>query len=105
MYYDNKNQIIVNQLPKNSIGPDGQLYVNFNQINDINLWAEHGYFSVRNDLPQKPSELHEEDVNKRIITIDYPYADITRVWMDTSSVINEPIHSIPEQSTNIDVEL
>ena len=80
MYYDNKNQIIVNQLPKNSIGPDGQLYVNFNQTNDINLWADHGYFSIRNDGPPKPSDDFAENVSQRIVTVEYPYADVTRVW-------------------------
>ena len=80
MYYDNKNQIIVNQLPKNSIGPNGQLYVNFNQTNDINLWADHNYFSIRNDSPPKPSDLYEEEVSKRQVTISYPYADVIRAW-------------------------
>lgn len=80
MYYDNKNQIIINQLPKNSIGPNGQLYINFNQTNDINLWADHGYFSIRNDSPPKPSDLYEEEVSKRQVTTSYPYADVVRVW-------------------------
>lgn len=80
MYYDNKNQIIINELPKNSIGPNGQLYINFNQTTDINLWADHGYFSIRNDNPPKPSNLYEEEVSKRQVTTSYPYADVTRVW-------------------------
>lgn len=82
MYYDYKNQIIINQLPKNSIGPDGKLYINFNQTNDIYLWADHGYFSIRNDsFPNpKPSDLYEEEISQRQVIINYPYADVTRVW-------------------------
>lgn len=94
MYYDNKNQIIINQLPKNSIGPNGQLYINFNQANDINLWADHGYFSIRNDSPDEPSETHEEDVSKRVVVVDYPYADIIRTWI---------IHTAPPDNTDISV--
>lgn len=81
MYYDSKNKIIINQLPKNSIGPDGKFYINFDLADNINLWADHGYFTVRNDSPTEPSELHEEDITKRIITIDYPYVDIIRTWI------------------------
>lgn len=80
MYYDSKNNIIINQLPKNSIGPDGQYYINFDIANNINLWADHSYFSIRNDSPQKPSDSYEEEISKRQITISYPYADVVREW-------------------------
>lgn len=105
MYYDNKNNIIIDQLPKNSIGPDGQFYINFDSANNINLWADHGYFSVRNDSPPQPSESYEEDTHNRTITIDYPYADITRVWIDTSTHIDEPTQDIPQQPINSSPEL
>lgn len=83
MFYDNKNNIIINTLPKNSIGPDGQFYIDFDAANNINLWADHGYFSIRNDSPSKPSDLFQEDVSKRTVSLDYPYADVTRVWKQT----------------------
>lgn len=86
MYYDNKNQIIIKQLPKNSIGPDGNFYINFNTANDINLWADHNYYTIRNDNPQ-PSDNYEEDFSKRVVTLDKPYADVTRVW----KLINLPL--------------
>lgn len=79
MYYDHKNQIIIQELPKNSIGPDGQLHINFDTTNNINLWANHNYYSIRNDNT-KPSEDYEEDINKRIVILDKPYADISRTW-------------------------
>lgn len=82
MYYDSKNDIIVDQLPKNSIGPDGNFYINFDIINDINLWADHNYYTLRNDLPQKPSDNYEEDITKRIVVLDKPYADVTRTWVE-----------------------
>lgn len=105
MYYDSKNNILINKLPKNSIGPNGQYYINFDAANNINLWADHGYYSIRNDSPAEPSETHEEDVSKRVITIDYPYADIIRVWIDTSTHIDEPIQEIPQQPINSNPEL
>lgn len=80
-YYDNKNKIITDQLPKNSIGPDGSIYIDFDKVQDVLILANHNYFFVRNDTPQQPSSLYVEDVNKRNIDIDYPYADITRVWV------------------------
>lgn len=80
MFYDNKNNIIISQLPKNSIGPNGQFYINFDTANNINLWADHGYFSIRTDSPVRPSDSYEEEVLKRQVTIDYPYADVTRTW-------------------------
>lgn len=105
MFYDNKNGIIINKLPKNSIGPNGQFYINFDSANNISLWADHGYFSVRNDSPAEPSETHEEDVSKRVITIDYPYADITRTWIiQTAPIVHSNI-SVPPPPENIDTEL
>lgn len=106
MFYDNKNNILTNKLPKNSIGPDGQYYINFDTANNINLWADHGYFSVRNDSPEKPSDNHEEDINKRIIVLDYPYADVIRTWINhipPQTPINHNI-SVP-QTESIDTEL
>lgn len=105
MFYDNKNSIIINKLPKNSIGPNGQYYINFDTANDINLWADHGYFSVRNDSPPEPSETHEEDVSKRVVVVDYPYADIIRTWIiQTTPIINSNI-SVPPSAEQIDTEL
>lgn len=80
MYYDSKNNIIIDQLPKNSIGPDGQFYINFDSANNINLWADHNYFSIRNDSPPKPSDDFDEDISQRNVSIEYPYADVIRVW-------------------------
>jgi|NOAtaT_7_FD_contig_31_6293033_length_1524_multi_6_in_0_out_0_2 hypothetical protein len=80
MFYDRKNNIIISKLPKNSIGSDGQFYINFDSADNINLWADHGYFSIRTDSPAKPSDAYEEEILKRQVTIDYPYADVIRVW-------------------------
>jgi len=80
MYYDSKNQILINKLPKNSIGPDGSFYIDFDQVNDINILASHNYLTVRNDTPSKPSDYYIEDVKERVITIDSPYVDVIRTW-------------------------
>lgn len=79
MFYDAKNKIIIDELPKNSIGPDGKLYIDFNLSNDINLWANHQYYTIRNDM-ESPGSDYLEDSSKRTIILDYPYADITRLW-------------------------
>lgn len=106
MFYDNKNNILTNKLPKNSIGPNGQYYINFDTTNDINLWADHGYFSVRNDNLEKPSQNHEEDVNKRIIILDYPYADVIRTWTEHTPPQIPSNHDILASTTDsIDTEL
>lgn len=105
MFYDQKNNIIINKLPKNSIDPNGQFYINFDTANDINLWADHGYFSIRNDGPAEPLEVNEEDVSKRIIVIDYPYADIIRTWIIHKAPPTNFSISIPPLAKNIDTEL
>lgn len=80
MYYDSKNNILINELPKNSIGPNGNFYIDFDQVNDINLLASHNYLTVRSDSPSKPSDNHIEDEKERIINIDSPYVDVIRTW-------------------------
>jgi hypothetical protein len=80
MYYDNKNKIIVESLPKNSIGPDGNFYINFDEVDDVNLLASHNYLTIRSDQPEKPSDKYVENIKKRTIIIDYPYVDIVRTW-------------------------
>ncbi|NDG32695.1 hypothetical protein EB118_21800 [bacterium] len=47
MYYDNKNKKIVNKLPKNSIGPDGNFVFNFDTLNDINLYSDHSNYRIQ----------------------------------------------------------
>lgn len=88
MYYDNKNQIIINKLPKNSIGPNGEWYINFDSENNIEILANHNYYTIRNDT-SKPSDQYTEDVTKRIVTLDYPYADIKRIWVLNPEFIND----------------
>jgi hypothetical protein len=95
MYYDDKNKIIVEALPKNSIGPDGNFYFNFDGANDINLWADHNYYTIRNDS-QSPGPDYHEDENKRVVILDKPYADISRVWiLDNEIPVNDsPVNNI-----------
>jgi|LakMenEpi03Aug12_release.lakeMendotaPanAssembly.Ray.scaffolds.fasta_scaffold1452628_2 hypothetical protein len=103
MYYDNKNQIIINTLPKNSIGPDGNFYFNFDTANNIDLWADHNYYTIRNDTVS-PGADYIEDESKRIITLNKPYADISRTWIlnqspevSTSTSINTNIPANPSE--------
>ena len=90
MYYDNKNQILTNKLPKNSIGPDGTWYINFDQANNIELWASHNYYTVRNDN-DPPSDEYIENIDKRTVILDYPYADIIRVWELSPGFVKDEI--------------
>jgi hypothetical protein len=103
MYYDNKNKIIVEILPKNSIGPDDNFYFNFDSANDINLWADHNYYTIRNDN-QSPGPDYYEDEKKRIVTLDKPYADISRVWILDSKipVNNSPVNNITAPNNPIE---
>jgi hypothetical protein len=95
MYYDNKNKIIIEVLPKNSIGPDGNFYFNFDSANNINLWADHNYYTIRHDNAS-PGENYIEDENARTIFLDKPYADINRLWIlkQTPEVNPSPIVNI-----------
>jgi|LakMenEpi03Aug12_release.lakeMendotaPanAssembly.Ray.scaffolds.fasta_scaffold799774_2 hypothetical protein len=80
MYYDNKNKIIINKLPKNCIDSSGNFIIDFDQITNINILADNNYYTIRNDIPLQPSDLYIEEISKRIINIEYPYADIIRSW-------------------------
>lgn len=97
MYYDDKNKILIDQLPKNSIGPNGQFVFNFDTLNDINLWANHNYYTVRHDNPS-PGVDYVEDETQRTITLDKPYADISRVWVK-NSVPEVENNSLPNNSS------
>lgn len=86
MFYDLKNNIIIEELPKNSIGPDGNFYIDFNQANDINLFADHGYYTINEDNNNPPSESYKEDESARIININKPYATVIRTWKQYKSL-------------------
>ncbi|NBX97507.1 hypothetical protein EBZ38_14020 [bacterium] len=83
MYYDNKNKKIVNKLPKNSIGPDGNFVFNFDTLNDINLYSDHEYYVIRNDN-LSPGDDYVEQEDQRVVTLEKPYADIVRTWTKIS---------------------
>jgi hypothetical protein len=49
-------------------------------ITDINILADAGYLTVRNDEPTQP-ENTMEDLSQRVVNVDGNYVDITRVWV------------------------
>ena len=88
MLYDNNKNILLNNTPNNITLNNGVLVTG--PINDIDLLSDAGYYTVRNDEPVQP-ENTIEDVSQRNITLDKPYVDISRVWIDSPIVIPETI--------------
>jgi len=43
--------------------------------------SNYGYYIVRNDNNEMPENCEREDIKKRPVILDKPYADITRVWI------------------------
>jgi len=80
MYYNVNEEILLRKLPKNLIKPDGSLFINFDKA-DINILSNYGYYIVRNDNNEMPENCEREDIKKRSVILDKPYADITRVWI------------------------
>jgi hypothetical protein len=83
MYYNNNDKILIRKLPKNLLKSDGSLLINFDQEN-VDTLSDYGFYTVRNDNKESPTINSKEIVKNRIITLDKPYADITRTWLDTS---------------------
>jgi hypothetical protein len=78
MYYNIHNQNFLNSTPSNITLANGTLVTG--PITDINILADAGYLSVRNDGPNQP-ENTVENVAARIVNIDKPYVDIIRTWL------------------------
>jgi len=100
MYYNNNDKILIRKLPKNILRNDNSLFINFDQ-SDLYTLADYGFYTVRNDnIETNPNYI--EDISKRIINLDRPYADIIRVWVDNS--VKNPIahttHNIPDNNIN-----
>jgi hypothetical protein len=83
MYYNNNDKILIRKLPKNLLKPDGSLLINFDQEN-VDILSDYGFYTVRNDNNEPPTINSKEIIKNRIITLDKPYVDIARVWLDTS---------------------
>jgi hypothetical protein len=88
MYYNINNQQLVNNGPTSITLDNGTIITGENLDNSV--LAEGGYYSVRSDNPSQP-ENTVEDVSQRVVNIDKPYVDITRVWIPIPIVVPESI--------------
>jgi hypothetical protein len=88
MLYNINNQTLLFTNPSSVVLENGTLITG--PINDIEILANAGYYTVRNDGPVQP-ENTIEDVSLRTFTLDKPYVDITRVWITAPIVVPESI--------------
>ena len=84
MYYNIHNQEITNAYPNIITLNNGTIVTGENF--DINVLADVGYYTVRNDGPNQP-ENTIEDISQRIVNLDKPYVDITRIWIPAPIII------------------
>jgi hypothetical protein len=88
MIYDINKNVFLNNAPNNIVLNNGVLVTG--PINDINLLAEAGYYTVRNDEPVQPENTFE-DVSQRTVVLDKPYVDVTRVWVEITPTVPENV--------------
>lgn len=84
MYYDLNKKAVRTILPQKLIKSDGSLIANFNTSNE-DVLSDYGYYTIRSDnnIPPTPTSIEIESAQK--VTLDKPYADIVRVWLETKT--------------------
>lgn len=81
MYYNVNDQILVDVLPKVLIKEDGSLFIDFDKAT-TEVISDHGYYAVNEDnINDKPINAITEEVSKRQIVLEKPYAKIIRTWL------------------------
>ena len=88
MLYDIKNETLLASAPSTLVLDNGTLITG--SISDIQVLANAGYYTIRNDGPTQP-ENTIEDVSLRTVSLDKPYVDITRVWITPPVVVPQSI--------------
>jgi hypothetical protein len=88
MYYNIDNKNIYAALP-DSIYYNNILIQNLSSA-DVDTLADVGYYTVRNDSPLQP-ENTIEDVSQRVVILEKPYVDVTRVWIAAPIIVPETI--------------
>lgn len=88
MLYDIKNETLLASAPPTLVLDNGTLITG--SISDIQVLANAGYYTVRNDSPTQP-ENTIEDVSLRTVSLDKPYVDVTRVWITPPVVVPQSI--------------
>jgi len=78
MYYNINSQFLTNTTPTSLTLSNGTIIVG--NTFDIDVLADAGFYTVRNDSPVQPEDTIE-DVASRIINLDKPYVDIIRTWI------------------------
>lgn len=88
MYYNIHNQQITSSYPTRLTLSNGTLITG--ESFDMNVLADVGYYTVRNDDPIQP-ENTIEDVIARVVNLDKPYVDIQRTWIPNPIIVPENI--------------
>ena len=85
MFYNTRNQELLNSLPLNGYFEDGTLVQGLN-ITDAETQKLCGFLTVKSDSPIQP-ENTVEDVSQRVVTIEEDGVVVVRVWVE---IIPEP---------------
>jgi hypothetical protein len=88
MIYDINKSVFLNSAPNNIVLNNGVLITG--PISDINVLADAGYYTVRNDEPVQPENTFE-DVSQRNVVLDKPYVDVSRVWVEIEPTVPENV--------------
>jgi hypothetical protein len=88
MYYNVNNQTFTTTTPKFLKLNNGTIITG--EVSDTNVLADAGYYTVRNDEPVQPENTFE-DVSQRVVSLDKPYVDVTRVWVEITPTVPENV--------------
>jgi len=88
MIYNINKSLFLNNAPNNIVLNNGVLITG--PISDINVLADAGYYTVRNDEPVQPENTFE-DVSQRNVVLDKPYVDVSRVWVEIEPTVPENV--------------
>jgi|688.fasta_scaffold825088_1 hypothetical protein len=90
MYYNTRNQELINSIPLNGYFEDGSLVQGLN-ITDAETQKLCGIILVKSDSPDQPADTIE-DISQRVVTIEEDGAVVVRIWIPAPV---EPV-AIPE---------
>lgn len=88
MYYHIQSQQIISDLPGSAFNSSGTLVQGLSNF-DTTIIADCGFLTVRSDTTQPANTI--EDYSSRVVSIDYPYVDITRVWVPEPLIVPQSI--------------
>jgi hypothetical protein len=80
MYYNDNDKILIDTLPNLWVKDDGSFLINFNLFDNDTL-SDYGFYLIRNDNNFVRTNA-KEDIDKRQIILNKPYADVIRFWFE-----------------------